>query len=104
DARTRLTYASTRPPAAAIFAVMSVQAAPSLRVTCTLPSAVPAQITPFVTGDSEIDEIANQGMPPGTLPSDSRMIFAVSFVLRSGLISVQWSPRSVDRSSTWPPV
>ena len=39
--------------------------------------------------DEGIVEIANHGMPPGTLPSDSRRILSAGFVLRSGLISVQ---------------
>ena len=42
-------------------------------------------------------------MPPGTPPSDSGRILSAGFVLKSGLISVQWSPRSVDRNSFWAP-
>ena len=34
--------------------VTFVHDTPPLRVTCTVPSSVPAQITPFVTGDSAI--------------------------------------------------
>ena len=37
-----------------MFAVTLVQRPPSLRVTCTWPSLVPAQITPFSSGDSAI--------------------------------------------------
>src|SRR5262245_19500403 len=94
---TRLTYASRRPPAAVIAGVTSVQDDPSFRVSCRLPSLVPAQITPRVSGDSEIEVIANHGMPPGRPPSDSGRIRLLSLVLRSGLISVHVLPRSGER-------
>ncbi len=87
-----------------ILGETSVHVLPSSRVTWTLPSLVPHQIRPAVSGDSEIVEIANHGIPPGTPPSDSGRIFSVSFVLRSGLISVQWSPRSTDFRRTWLPM
>ena len=53
DAYTRLIQTSAGPPAAVMFRVTSFQAPPPLRVTCTLPSSVPAQMIPAVTGDSE---------------------------------------------------
>src|SRR5436309_1811955 len=92
DACTRLTYASSRAPSAVSLAVTSVHDPPVSLVTCTRPSLVPTQMTPAVSGDSEIDEIANQGMPPGRPPSDSGRILLAGLVLRSGLISAQWSP------------
>src|SRR5262249_16210612 len=92
DARTPLTYASSRTPTAVALAVASFQLAPPSRVRRPLPSLAPAQMTAAVIGDSEIDEIANHGIPPGTPPSDDGRTLSAGLVLRSGLISVQWSP------------
>jgi hypothetical protein len=46
-------------------------------------------MTPAVVGDSEIEEIANHGMPPGHRPPTTAGSLSGGFVLRSGLISVQ---------------
>src|SRR5262245_31895677 len=100
----RLTNASSRPPAAAILAVASLHVAPLSRVTCTLPSAVPAQMTPAVIGDSAIAEIANHGIPPPLPPSPCGRILSAGLVLRSGLIAFHVSPRSAERNRNWPPV
>src|ERR1017187_10045046 len=54
DAYTRLVQSSSGPPTAATFFVTSVQVPPPFCVTCTLPSSVPTQRIPGVTGDSEI--------------------------------------------------
>src|SRR4051812_43498098 len=70
----RLTPAPARPRGDLIFGDTSPPAPPPFRVTCTFPSAVPAQITFAFSGDSEIIEIANHGIPPGTPPSDSGKI------------------------------
>jgi hypothetical protein len=64
---------------------------------------VPTQIRFAVTGDSEIDVIANHGIPPGTPASDSGRILSRGFVLRSGLIVVQESPRLLERCRNWEP-
>ena len=89
DALTVLTYASARPPASVICGVTFVHVFPPSRVSWTLPSLVPAQMSPAVMGDSDMEEIANQGIPPGTPPSDDGRILSFGFVLRSGLISLQ---------------
>jgi hypothetical protein len=78
-----------------IFAVTSFHVPPASLVTCTFPSSVPAQITPGVRGDSEIVEIVQNSMLPFS--------FSGSFVVRSGLISCQLSPRFTERSSTCAP-
>src|SRR5437870_4872714 len=62
----------------------SDQCAPASRVTWTLPSSVPTQITPACAGDSEIVvRVQNWIDPRGT------EILPGSFVVRSGEISSQ---------------
>ena len=70
---------------------------PCVRVTCTLPSSVPIQMTPASRGDSEIVVIVQYWMLPRP------KVFAASSVVRSGLISCHASPRLSERSSTWAP-
>ena len=82
DANTRLTQRSTGAPAAASAGVMSVHVAPASRVSCTLPSSVPTQMTPAVTGDSDSVEIVQYGVL-------GKPIFDLSLVVRSGLIASQ---------------
>src|SRR5262249_54990874 len=98
EANTRVTQASFGPPARAIASVASAQLAPPFVVTCTLPSSLPTQITPAVTGDSEIVVIVQN-----CIAAPGGLIFVASFVVRSGLIASQWSPRSRDRNRTWAP-
>src|SRR5215831_13684503 len=70
----------------------SAQCEPASRVTCTLPSSVPTQMTPACAGDSEIVVMVQNWIEPrGT------EIFCGSLVVRSGDISSQWSPRSLER-------
>jgi hypothetical protein len=54
DANTRLTHRSAGAPAATSAGVRSVQVPPWFSVNCTLPSSVPIQMTPALSGDSEI--------------------------------------------------
>ena len=60
EAATVLTNVAVGPPAPAMACVKSVQAPPPFFVRCTFPSLVPTQITPAVTGDSAIEEMAIQ--------------------------------------------
>ena len=71
-----------------------VQLAPVSRVTQTLPSSVPAHSSPASNGDSSSETIVQYWMLP--MP----WILAGSLVVRSELISVQFSPRKLERSTT----
>jgi hypothetical protein len=55
---------------------------------------VPTQIVPAATGDSDSVEIVQYGVL-------GYPILLASFVVRSGLIASQWSPRSRERNSSW---
>src|SRR4051795_11919149 len=72
---------------------------PPSRVTCTLPSSVPAQITLRSFGDSLSATI----VPYVSAFEPAVMIFATSRCERSGEITSQLSPRLVRRNSTLPP-
>src|SRR6185437_476674 len=88
-----------------MFAVTLVHVAPPSRVTCTSPSFDPAQITPFCTGDSAIANSVEKYSTPrlsGERPPDGPSLL-VSFVVRSGLITVQLCPPSVVRCTYWLP-
>ena len=82
-----------------MFAVTLVQCAPASRVTCTWPSLVPAQMSPFSFGDSAIANTTPAYSTPmlsGVSPPD---IFCrdLSFSVRSGLIACQLCPPFVVR-------
>src|SRR3989442_785984 len=69
------------------FAVTLVQCAPASRVTCTWPSLVPAQMTPFSFGDSAIAKTTPAYSTPtlsGVSPPEI-CCFDLSPVVRSGL-------------------
>src|SRR5437016_14628267 len=88
------------------FDVTFVQCCPPSRVTCTSPSSVPAQITPFSTGDSAI---VNTVSSYSTLvlswvtgpPEDCCLL--LSFRVKSPLIAVQLIPPSVVLKTASPP-
>src|SRR5213594_4783189 len=75
---------------------------PSLRVSQTLPSSVPAYNTPGRIGDSASDTIVQNVSAPvtsGVMPPVVRVltrIFIESLVVRSGEIGYRSSPRRVD--------
>src|SRR5690348_11860139 len=83
--------------------------APSLRVSQTLPSSVPAYSSPGRTYDSASvvmvpyvsAPVASFVTPP--VESIEKRTFAMSRVLRSGEIGYRSSPRAVDLSTRLPP-
>ena len=88
-----------------MFAVTLVQCAPASRVTCTSPSLVPAQISPFSSGDSAIANTTPAYSTPtlsGVRPPES-CCCDLSFSVRSGLIACQLWPPFVVRCTCWLP-
>src|SRR6185437_66656 len=85
--------------------VTSVQCAPSSRATWTLPSLDPAQMSPRVTGDSAMANRVQQYSTPrlSSVRPPELCIVAVSFVVRSGLITLHVLPPSVVRCTYWLP-
>src|SRR4029453_465824 len=86
-----------------IAAVTFVQVLPSSLLTCTSPSLLPAQMTPRTAGDSAIAKSTQyaswlSGPSPGDGPN-----FVLSFVVRSGLMTVHVCPLSVVRWTNWLP-
>ena len=75
---------------------------PSLRVSQTLPSSVPAYSSPGRSGDSASDTMVQNVSAPvtsGVIPPVVCVltrIFIVSRVVRSGEIGKRFSPRLVD--------
>ncbi len=85
--------------------VTFVQLCPPLRVTWTCPSLVPAQIVPFCTGDSAIE---NSVAPSQVIRLSAAMPallcwWDLSFKVRSGLISFQVWPPSLVMCTYWLP-
>ena len=82
-----------------------VQVFPPSRVTCTLPSSVPTQMTSWLFGDSEIAKIVQWfsavELSMVSPPESICFCFAGSFVVRSGEIRSQLSPRSFERKRNW---
>ncbi len=92
-----------------MFGRTLVQVTPPLRVTWTLPSSVPTQIRPGRRGDSEMVMMVQWVSAPvtsGVIPPVGLawVILVLSLVVRSGLMIIQWSPRSVDRKRWLPPI
>src|SRR6185437_4544809 len=85
--------------------VTSVQCAPASRVTCTLPSLDPAQMSPRVTGDSAIANSVQQYSTPrlSSVRPPELCILAVSAVVKSGLITLHVWPPAVVRCTYWLP-
>src|SRR5262245_57972852 len=79
---------------------------PASRVTCTRPSSLPAQMSPFSFGDSATAKMVQYHstpvLSPVTGPPD-HFCFDLSLRVRSGLMAVQVWPPSVVRNSTLPP-
>src|SRR3954471_4503747 len=82
--------------------VSSSQAPPSLRVSQTLPSSVPAYKSPGRNGDSDSDTTVQNVSAPvtsGVTPPVVRVLTRIrieSFVVRSGEIGYRSSPRRDD--------
>src|SRR5574341_2515716 len=76
------------------FAVTFVQFGPPSRVSCTMPSFVPAQITPACFGDSAIAKITGAYSTPMLSPVSppENPCLLLSFEVRSGLMTRQLSP------------
>src|ERR1700704_3067883 len=86
-------------------AVTLVQCAPASRVTCTSPSLVPAQISPFSRGDSAIANTTPAYSTPtlsGVSPPDNCWR-DLSLSVRSGLMTCQLCPPLVVRWTCWEP-
>ncbi len=73
-----------------MFFTTFVHVLPPSRVSCTLPSSVPAQITPALTGDSAIVRMVQWNsaavLSVAISPPDDCCLL-LSFVVRSGLIT-----------------
>src|SRR4051812_49190182 len=88
-----------------MFFVTLVHALPPLRVTCTRPSLVPAQMRPACFGDSAIAYTTSPYSTPmlsGVSPPEL-CCRDLSLSVRSGLISCQLCPPSVDWCTNWLP-
>ena len=88
-----------------MFAVTFVQLLPPSRVSCTRPSFVPAQISPFVIGDSAIANTTSPYSTPmlsGVSPPEI-VCFDLSLRVRSGLIAVHVCPPFVVTCTNWLP-
>src|SRR3954451_14392396 len=90
---------------AGMFPVTLVQRPPLSRLTCSWPSLVPAQITPFSFGDSAIADTTPAYSTPtlsGVSPPE-RCWWLRSLSVRSGLIACHVCPPSVVRWTNCPP-
>ena len=90
-----------------MFAATLVQVLPPSRVTCTLPSSVPTQITSRFFGDSAIAKIVQWfsavELSRVSPPDSSCFCLAGSLVVRSGEMRSQESPRSRERNRNCAP-
>src|SRR5229473_7497962 len=88
-----------------MFFVTFVQFLPPSRVICTMPSFVPAQITPASLGDSAIANTTGAYSTPMLSPVSppENPCLLLSFVVRSGLIRCQLWPASVVSCTYWLP-
>src|SRR3954462_9620224 len=90
------------------FAATFVQLLPPSRVTCRLPSSVPAQITWPFFGDSLTEKIvvwfSAEELSTVRPPDCCCFCFFGSLVERSGEIFSQESPRSRERKRNWLPM
>ena len=86
-----------------MFAVRFVQSTPPLRVTCTRPSSLPTQMSPFSFCDSATAKIVSYHSTPVLSPvigPPDHFCFVLSLRVRSGLIAFQvWPPSSVRNST-----
>src|SRR6059036_3272674 len=90
-----------------MLAVRFFQFLPPSRVTCTLPSSVPTQIRFGFFGDSQIEKIvvciSAEELSTVIPPDCSCFCFSGSFVVRSGEMRSQVSPRLRDRNRNCEP-
>src|SRR5262245_11256459 len=89
-----------------MFARTLVHDAPPLRVTCTLPSSVPAQINPGARGDSAratTVQCTSAPLVSGVSPPELGSVFFGSFVLKSGLMITHVRAPSTLRNTWLPP-
>src|ERR1044072_6952316 len=89
-----------------IFLVTFVQFLPPSRVICTMPSFVPAQISPASFGDSAIANTTGAYSTPMLSPDrpPENPCLVLSFEVRSGLINCQLLPPSVVWWMNWLPM
>src|SRR5438477_5406557 len=91
----------------ATFFATLVQLFPPSRVTCTLPSSVPTQIRSAFFGDSQIVKrvqwFSALELSTERPPDSPCLSLAGSWVLRSGEMRSQLSPRSRERNRNWAP-
>ncbi len=84
-----------------------VHVLPASRVSCKLPSSVPTQMVFAFFGDSLIEKIvvciSADELSTVTPPDCSCFCFSGSFVVRSGEMRSQVSPRSLDRNKNCAP-
>src|SRR5437899_490778 len=88
-----------------MFLVTLVHDLPPSRVSCTWPSFVPAQISPFSFGDSVIAITTGKYSTPmlsGVRPPEICCLL-LSFVVKSGLIVFQVMPPSLLMWTNWLP-
>src|SRR3954452_14521630 len=82
------------------FLPTSVKVMPPSRLTCRLPSSVPAQTTPGITGDSEIEMIVLYDTTPSffeswvTVPGTPIIatVLRSTFFVRASVLATQVSP------------
>src|SRR5688500_12681693 len=88
-----------------MFFVTLTHVLPASRVSCTWPSLVPAQITPFSRGDSAIAITVNAYSTPMLSPVNppENCCRDLSFVDKSGLMTSQVWPPFVVRCTCWLP-
>src|SRR5579863_10001410 len=88
-----------------IFSLTRVHVFPPSRVTLTVPSFAPVQITPACLGDSAMDirvsAYSGPMLSPVKPPEDCCLL--LSFNVRSGLINFQLCPPSVVMCTNWLP-
>src|SRR3954447_26252858 len=82
-----------------------VQVWPPSRVTCRRPSSVPTQITPFCFALGAMERMVVRFSAALTSRVGPPLFFCCChsglLVVRSGLITVQLAPRSVDLWTYW---
>jgi hypothetical protein len=88
-----------------MLAVTFSQVRPPSRVSWTWPSSVPTQMTPALSGDSEMARMVQWFSAPvlSTVRPPDSLSLAGSLVVRSELTFVQDEPRSVDLNRKLPP-
>ena len=88
-----------------MFFVTLVHVLPLSRVSCTWPSLVPAQISPFSSRDSAIAITDERVLDADVVAGEPARKLLAGLVVgdRSGLITSQLWPRFVVRCTCWLP-